>query len=279
MVKLGIIGKSDILEKIAWCKKYSSYKEEESDGLKNAQLIIKGNIDIMVATTDSALDSYDILPKLKPLGFKLPTSDEFELLYNVLLKDFTIYTLFAMLELVPGRPDYEYGVGFCVESNNIFFEEKIYKTVDVVQKEKVLGGLFTKKTTQKKRVVKKMGDLFGKDFQNDMSQFIPLKFEKDNRENKRFSARCIHNLIQSGKDAFKVNKLGQRWSNEATFFNDVTKACQMLEIVINQVYTIIGYETAPDFIVLLGEIDPDRKIGELVSEDMNGTPVIDVKYQ
>lgn len=277
MVKMAILGKSDLLERIAWCKRSADYTAGDEQQ-KEAQVDLRMNLDVMVATTDPALDSFQLLPKLKPLNFKLPSSDEFELLSSILLKDFAIFASLFKQELVPGRPDYDYGIGFAMETNHIFFEDKIYKMVDVVHEEKKLGGLMSKKTVTKERHIKKMPDLYGKEF--DEATFLTiLGSEKDNRGNKRFSARVMNNLNVLGRDDLLVDKMPYRWKTPEDFFKNLVKRVALLEIAINRTYTIVGYDESPEFVVMLGTLDADRKIVELKREDVDGVPIIDVSYQ
>ncbi len=277
MVKIAILGKTDLIQKIGWCRRFSDYKPGDDDQ-KNAQHEIKLNFDAMVAATDPALDSLQILPKLKDFDFTLPNSDQFELLSNVLINDFSLYTLFAKKEVVPGRPDYDFGIGFMLQSNEIFFEEKLYKMVKVVNIEKKLGGLIKKKNISKRRQTVKMADLYGQNFANDLSMLSILKFSTDNRDNKRFSVRLSHNIMMQGKDTYFVNKLPLQWKDEAIFLEELSKECHLMEECIDKTYLAVGYEEAPDFTIFLGEIDPDRKIGELSIDTVNDTAFIDVTY-
>lgn len=277
MVKAAIIGKTFIIEKISWCKKFSDYKQGE-EKQKDAQIELNVCSDVMIAATDPSLDTYHLTPKLVQFGLTFPTADELGVLTQALFKQIQTFILFQKLELIPGRPDYEYGIGLSLETKPIFFEDKIYKLVDVVKKEKSMGGLMSKDVKVTQREVKKMWEILGKEFNSELDLMTILKFEKDNRDNKRFSARATHNTSFAFPQMPMANKLDNKWKDAASFFQNVAKSMKILELMINRIYTTIGYDNPPDFTILMGELDPDRKPVDIKKEDVEGVPVLDVVY-
>lgn len=276
MAQVALFGKSEIKEKLAWCKKFSNTTDEK-ERFEKARLEVALDNDTLLSCSDPALDQNKIGQKLKDLGLTFPSSEEFEAFNSKLFKDIKVFALFNQYEDVPGLPIYEYGIGFKVETYNIFLEENIHDEVEVEVKQ---SGLFKKTVKQKERRLKKIDSVFGADFSDEKFVMAATGREKDSRENTRYGLRFTCNATFSGgPDKMVPEKLDHKWKDETTFFESFIKTVADIQKLVNQTFTTLGYETAPEYTLLLGGITPDLKVGKFTKDEVDGQLVIDVEYE
>lgn len=277
MIRLVLIGKSDISEQLAWCKRYSQSRDEE-ERHKSAKIEIQGNLDLLVSLSEPALDSQKLIPKLQSLNLKSPPAEELDVFTSKIVKQISIYALFEGVEKIPGKPDYEYGLGFMVETYNIFFEPAVYKTVEVTEERKKMGGLMKETVKVQDHRPKACADVFGDNFKDPKYVLSIAAKEKDNRDQMRFGIRVMGNLAKI-KDNYVPMKLEHTLKDEASFFSNVAATVRAAEEIVNKIYTVVGYDASPEFHYFIGPLATDRKVKEFQSEDMGGTLVLNTLYE
>lgn len=278
MTQIAILGKSDILEKVGWCKR-AAKSTDEDERIENAKIEIPVNFDFMRNFTDASVDTYQIAPKFAGIPVKLPDASNFEIYSQVMFKKISMFVIFSEQELIPGRPDYEYGIGYLIETNNIFFDEKVYKTVDVQQVVKKMGGLMKETVTTKEKKVMDIADVYGDKYKGELYRFSLTTREKDNRDRVRNGARIVSNLNMAGAGKYYPVKLDHKWTDENAFFTTILAAAKGLADIIDQTFMKVGYESAPDFTLLAGITDVERNMGDFTHEEIGGGIVIETNYE
>ncbi len=277
MIRLVLVGKGDLLEKLLWCKKYSGLKTEE-ERIKSASFETGFCWELMEQVSDPALDSHKLLPKLKTLGLNLPNIDMITLIKGKILKQTSLFSLFTQFERIPGKPDFEYGLGYNLETFNVFFESAVHEEFEHVEVKKKMGGFVKEKVVTKEKKLKTATSLFGAAIATDDMLIAAVGREKDNRDNMRYGIRIAQNTVIVGNKRIP-DKLDKKWKDQQDFFAQLCSELKKVETIINKLFTLVGYDEIPTMDLLVGEVAISRNIDSFSKEEIDGQIVVDTQYE
>lgn len=268
MVCIDLFGKEDLIEKIAWCKKFADDEVKSSHifGLdQKAHGIINEQLN----------DPNKIASHIKNLSLNFPTGEEFNALTQSIFKDIRFVVRFSKNEDIPGKVDYCFGFGAEIQTFPIFLEEAIYTQKEKKETRKKFGFL-TETVTQKVRAIKDADELFENTKKESELRYSILGKEKDQKERLRFSLKI--QLDCEGVKPIVPTKMDYKWVDDQDFLEKLTQFMTQTQDLINQVFRLVGYEKAPDYHLLFGAITDSRKMDKMVTKPLNNIEMISVNY-